>query len=62
VSADAFHAATPPERLEAMRRSVSLGRLGTPGDCVGAFLFLPRRSERLRHGADHSRNGGQVMP
>ena len=40
VIATPFHAATPPERMEAMRKSVLLGRVGTPADVVGAFLFL----------------------
>ncbi|SRR5579871_624798 len=35
-----FHALTPPERVETMRRSIPLGRLGLASDCVGAFLFL----------------------
>jgi 3-oxoacyl-[acyl-carrier protein] reductase len=58
-----FHAATPPERMEAMRKSVYLGRLGTPGDCVGAFLFLA--SQQLSGyitGQNIHVNGGQVMP
>ena len=40
VIATPFHAATPPERMETMRKSVPLGRIGAPRDCVGAFLFL----------------------
>jgi 3-oxoacyl-[acyl-carrier protein] reductase len=58
-----FHAATPPERMEAMRKSVYLGRVGTPGDCVGAFLFLA--SQQLSGyitGQNIHVNGGQVMP
>jgi 3-oxoacyl-[acyl-carrier protein] reductase len=58
-----FHAATPPERMEAMRKSVYLGRIGTPGDCVGAFLFLA--SQQLSGyitGQNIHVNGGQVMP
>ena len=35
----AFHAATPPERMEAMKKSVPLGRAGTPEDCVGPILL-----------------------
>jgi 3-oxoacyl-[acyl-carrier protein] reductase len=35
-----FHARTPPERLEAMRNTAPLGRIGEAQDCVGAFLFL----------------------
>ncbi len=58
-----FHAATPPERMEAMRKSVPLGRLGTPQDCVGAFLFLA--SQQLSGyitGQNIHVNGGQAMP
>ena len=35
-----FHAATSPELMEVMRKSVVLGRIGQPEECVGAFLFL----------------------
>jgi 3-oxoacyl-[acyl-carrier protein] reductase len=58
-----FHAATPPERMEAMRKAVYLGRIGTPRDCAGAFLFLA--SEQLSGyitGQNIHVNGGQVMP
>jgi len=58
-----FHATTPPERMEAMRKSIHLGRVGTPADCVGAFLFLA--SEELSGyitGQTIHVNGGQVMP
>ena len=51
-----FHAATPPERMEAMRKSVPLGRVGVAEDCVGAFLFLASEfDEPLRHRAEHPR-------
>jgi 3-oxoacyl-[acyl-carrier protein] reductase len=58
-----FHAATPPERMEAMRKSVHLGRVGQPADCVGAFLFLasPQLSGYIT-GQNIHVNGGQVMP
>ncbi len=58
-----FHTETPPDRMEAMRKSVYLGRLGTPADCVGAFLFLA--SQQLSGyitGQIIHVNGGQVMP
>jgi 3-oxoacyl-[acyl-carrier protein] reductase len=63
VVATPFHAATPPERMEAMRKSVPLGRVGVPSDCVGAFLFLA--SQELSGyitGQNIHVNGGQVMP
>src|ERR1700688_4526391 len=63
VIATAFHAATPPERLEAMRKSVYLGRLGTPADCIGAFLFLASAElSGYITGQIFHINGGQVMP
>jgi 3-oxoacyl-[acyl-carrier protein] reductase len=58
-----FHATTPPERMEAMRKLVYLGRLGTPEDCVGAFLFLASRElSGYITGQTIHVNGGQVMP
>jgi 3-oxoacyl-[acyl-carrier protein] reductase len=58
-----FHAATPPERMEAMRKSVTLGRVGKPEDCIGAFLFLasPAMSGYIT-GQNIHVNGGQYMP
>ncbi len=58
-----FHNSTPPERMEAMRKSVHLGRLGTTDDCVGAFLFLAsaQLSGYITGQIIHV-NGGQVMP
>ncbi len=63
VIASAFHAATPPERMEAMKKSVLLGRIGTPEDCVGAFLFLASAAlSGYITGQIIHVNGGQVMP
>jgi len=58
-----FHAATPPERMEAMRKAVYLGRIGEPEDCAGAFLFLasPGLSGYVT-GQNIHVNGGQYMP
>jgi len=58
-----FHAATPPERMEAMRKSVVLGRIGQPEDCAGAFVFLasPKLSGYIT-GQNIHVNGGQYMP
>ena len=63
VIATPFHDATPPERMEAMRKAVTLGRVGTPQDCVGVFLFLasPSLSGYIT-GQNIHVNGGQVMP
>jgi 3-oxoacyl-[acyl-carrier protein] reductase len=63
VIATPFHAKTPPERMEAMRLTTKLGRIGTPEDCVGAFLFLA--SNQLSGyitGQNIHVNGGQLMP
>jgi 3-oxoacyl-[acyl-carrier protein] reductase len=49
--------------MEAMRRTVPMGRLGTAEDCVGAYLFLA--SELLSGyviGQIIEVNGGQLMP
>ena len=58
----AFHAATPPERMEAMKKSVPLGRAGTPEDCVGPILFLASTSMGgYVSGQILHVNGGQYM-
>jgi 3-oxoacyl-[acyl-carrier protein] reductase len=52
-----------PEQIEAMRKSVPMGRVGTPADCVGAYLYLA--SEALSGyvvGQVIEVNGGQLMP
>lgn len=58
-----FHDATPPERMEAMRKAVHLGRIGEPEDCVGTFLYLvsPSMSGYIT-GQNIHINGGQFMP
>ena len=58
-----FHATTPAERMEAMRKAIYLGRIGKPEDCVGAFLFLasPAMSGYITGQILHV-NGGQLMP
>ena len=59
----AFHAATPPERMEAMKKAVPLGRAGTPEDCVGPILFLASTSMGgYVTGQILQVNGGQFMP
>lgn len=52
-----------PEGLEAVRKTIPQGRLGTAEDCVGAYLFLA--SEILSGyviGQTLEVNGGQFMP
>ncbi|HET9069106.1 MAG TPA: SDR family NAD(P)-dependent oxidoreductase, partial [Amaricoccus sp.] len=41
-----FHAATPAERMEAMRKAVALGRIGTAEDCAGPIVFLASEMSR----------------
>ena len=46
-----------------MRQTIPMGRVGTPDDCVGAYLFLA--SQRLAGyvtGQVIEVNGGQLMP
>ena len=62
VIAPPFHAATPPERMEAMRQSIPMGRVGQAEDCAGTFLFLA--SEKMSGyitGQTIHVNGGQYM-
>ena len=62
VIATPFHAATPPERMEVMRQSVPMGRVGKAEDCAGTFLFLA--SEGMSGyitGQTIHVNGGQYM-
>lgn len=54
---------TPPEMLETFRTAIPMGRLGTPEECVGAYLFLA--SDRMAGyitGQVLEVNGGQLMP
>ena len=51
------------EQMEAMRKTIPMGRVGKPEDCVGAYLFLA--SEMLSGymiGQVLEVNGGQLMP
>jgi 3-oxoacyl-[acyl-carrier protein] reductase len=58
-----FHAATPPERMEAMRKAVALGRTGVAEDCVGPVLFLASSSmSGYMTGTILHINGGMMMP
>jgi len=52
-----------PELLEKLRKSIPMGKLGAPEDCVGAFLFLasPSMSGYIT-GQTIEVNGGQLMP
>jgi 3-oxoacyl-[acyl-carrier protein] reductase len=62
VIATPFHATTPPERMEAMRQMVPLGRVGAAEDIAGTFLYLA--SETMSGyvtGQTIHVNGGQLM-
>jgi 3-oxoacyl-[acyl-carrier protein] reductase len=58
-----FHDNTPKERLESVRLTVPLRRLGTAEDCAGACLFLasPAMSGYVT-GQIIDVNGGRLMP
>jgi len=58
-----FHAATPAERMEAMKNATQMGRIGTPEDCVGTVLYLAsgQMSGYVTGQIIHI-NGGQYMP
>ena len=59
----AFHAATPPERMDAMRKAVPLGRAGRPEDCAGPIIFLASAPmSGYVTGQILHVNGGQLMP
>jgi 3-oxoacyl-[acyl-carrier protein] reductase len=52
-----------PEQLEGARKTVPLGRLGTPEDCVGAYEFLADESmSAYITGQIIEVSGGQIMP
>ena len=54
---------TPADVLEGIKHSIPLKRLGTPEDCVGAYMFLA--SDALSGyvtGQAIEVNGGQLMP
>jgi 3-oxoacyl-[acyl-carrier protein] reductase len=54
-----FHARTTPEMLESFRKSIPLGRLGTPDECAGAILYLVSPLASYVTGETIDVNGGQ---
>jgi 3-oxoacyl-[acyl-carrier protein] reductase len=64
VIATPLHARYSTEaQLEQLRRNVPMGRLGTPADCVGAFLWLlSGEMSGYVTGQIVEVNGGQIMP
>jgi 3-oxoacyl-[acyl-carrier protein] reductase len=59
-----FHErASTAEQLEASRKGIPMGRLGTPEDCVGAYEFLASAAmSGYITGQIIEVNGGQLMP
>jgi len=58
-----FHKETPESAVEQWKKMIPMGRLGTPEDLVGAYLFLA--SDNLSAyitGQTIDVNGGMVMP
>jgi len=57
-----FHADTPSERMEAMRKAVAMGRVGAAEDCAGPIVFLASAMSGYVTGQILHVNGGQYMP
>ena len=64
VIATPFHDRyTNPAQLEAQRQTIPILRIGTPEECVGAYLFLASQSlSGYIIGQIIEVNGGQLMP
>ncbi|MDX9862005.1 MAG: glucose 1-dehydrogenase [Rhodospirillales bacterium] len=58
-----FHKDTPESAVEQWKKMIPMGRLGTPDDLVGAYLFLASDSmSAYITGQIIDVNGGMVMP
>jgi 3-oxoacyl-[acyl-carrier protein] reductase len=54
---------TPLATLDALRATIPMGRLGTPEECAGAFLYLASdAASGYVTGQTIEVNGGQLMP
>jgi len=54
---------TPQATLDALRATIPMGRLGTPEECAGAFLYLASdAASSYVTGQIIEVNGGQLMP
>ncbi len=64
VIATPFHERyTNDEQMELQRKSIPMGFVGTPEDCVGAYLFLASQTlSGYITGQIIEVNGGQLMP
>ena len=58
-----FHVHNNKERLEGVRQTIPMRRLGTVEDCIGSFLFLasPAMSGYIT-GQTIDINGGRLFP
>jgi 3-oxoacyl-[acyl-carrier protein] reductase len=57
-----FHAATPEATRQLIASQITMGRLGTPKECVGAYLFLASTAmSGYITGQVIDINGGQLM-
>jgi NAD(P)-dependent dehydrogenase (short-subunit alcohol dehydrogenase family) len=52
---------TTPDEVEALAASIPMGRLGQPGDHVGATVFLASDMARYMTGATVNVSGGFLM-
>ena len=58
-----LHDRTPQAHLDSVKVTVPLGRLGTAGDCVGAYLFFASEAmSGYATGIVLDVNGGRLMP
>jgi 3-oxoacyl-[acyl-carrier protein] reductase len=63
ILTDFHRRSSTEEQLEGARKTIPMGRLGSPADCVGAYLFL---ADEVLSGYITGQvievNGGQLMP
>lgn len=57
----AFHAETPKDLLESLKKNITVGRLGEPADVARAVVFLAGESRGFMTGATIDVNGGMWL-
>lgn len=62
IMTDAVRLQRGPEFIRSMEESIPLGRLGTPADVAGAFLFLASDDAAYITGTTIVVDGGQLLP